>query len=439
VRRGEVRRPDLPPLRHLVSRIRPSGVVGGGGMALLVATVLSNAGNLVFAVLMSRLLGADIYGAFGSIQGIVTVVTVLTMAVQLAVAQTVAGKLRQHTGPLRLHRPVLVAGAAGLGSLLVTAALSPLIEDYLHLSSIGPVLLFGLVLAPTLAATAPTGVLLGRQRYGLVGVSLVSSSFLRIIVGAALVEAGLGLDGALWATAAGQVLLYLVVLWPLRHEIRDTADSVYVPFHLGPAALSLAALSGLSACIAVDSVFARHFLPAAEAGHYVAAATAARIALFAPMAVALIVFPRFAALNAGDPGERRLLGEALAVTALLSVGAAIVLMAVPHLVVDLMFGPRYREAAPLLRILALVGAALGILGLLVYYYLARSSVVAGCSWLGVVAAAGIIVVGLHASGTEIAWVMVGSTATVLTLALVASPLLPTARRLRLMATSRSAA
>jgi len=400
-------------------RLLPAGVVGGGGLALLIATVLSNAGNLVFAVTMSRQLGAGRFGAYGSIQGIVTVIVVLTTSVQLAIAHTVASRLSRNAR-LLLRRPAAGALAAGVGAFVVTAAVSPFLKGYLHLSSLVPVLLLGLVMTPTLAMSVPTGILLGRQRYGVVGASLVAGSFFRVLVGPIFVASGMGLNGALWATVADQLVTYIVVSWALRHEIGSAAGE-RLSTRLGGATLSLVALSGLSAYTAVDSIFARHFLGSAAAGHYVAASTAARIALFAPMAVALIVFPRFSALEKGDPGERRLLGEALAVTALLSLGAAVVLMAFPNLVVHLMFGGRYASSAPLLRILALAGAALGILGLLVYYHLARSSIASTWPWLGVLATAGVITLASHGSGTQIAWVMVGSTAAVLVATLVTPP------------------
>ncbi len=406
-------------------RFLPAGILGGGGIALLVATVVSNGGNFLFAVVMSRLLGADRYGALGSLLGFLTVFTVLIGAAQLAIAQAVAGRLRGMDGALHLRKPIGAAGAVGILGLVVTAAFSPLIEGFLHLSSSVPVILLGLVLFPSVAATLPSGVLLGRQRYGYLGTSIVAGTLGRLATGVALVEAGLGLDGALAASVAGQVLTYLVVLWPLRHEFRGVPDAVSLTPHLGKAALSVVALSGLSAFTAVDSVLARHFLSPASAGHYVAAATAARIALFAPGAVALVAFPRFAALAPGSRADRRLLKEALGVTAVLSIGAAAVLVVLPHLVVSILFGAAYEPAVPMLRILAAAGAAIGLIGLLVYYHQARSSLVAACSWLGVSAAAIVITIWAHGSGTDIAWAMVATTLAVLGMSLAPALWWPT--------------
>ena len=394
----------------------PAGVLGGGAGVLLAATVVSNGGNLVFNVLVSRLLGPERYGALGSVLGFLTVFTVLTTAAQLAVAQAVAGRVRNTEG-LSLRKPVLVAATAGLAGLTMTAAFSPLLEGFLHLASPGLVILLGLVLLPTIAAAVPIGVMLGRQRFGIVGASLMAGTIGRILIGVLLVEVGLGTGGALAGSVGGQLLAYLVVLWPIRHELLSRSGAQELSTRVGVATLSVVALSGLSAFTAVDSILVRHYLAPAAAGHYVAAATAARIALFAPGAVALIAFPRFVALSPGDRAERRLLGEALIVTTLLSVGAAVGLMAVPHLVVTLFFGSSYGAAVPILRVLAVAGASLGVIGLLIYYHQARSSMVAACSWLGVAGAVAVISLSAHGSGTQVAWVMVGATVMVLVVAL----------------------
>lgn len=91
---------------------------------------------------------------------------------------------------------------------------------------------------------------------------------------------------------------------------------------------------------------------------------------------------------------------ATVVTAAPRIVAAAILMVLPHLRVAILFGAAYRDAAPLLRILALVGAAIGVIGLLVYYLQDRSTVVAAST---------VIVVVAHGLGTDISRVMVAST------------------------------
>jgi O-antigen/teichoic acid export membrane protein/glycosyltransferase involved in cell wall biosynthesis len=397
--------------------LMPAGVVGGGGIALLVATVVANGTNLGFNIVISRLLGAERYGALGSIIGFLTVFAVLTSAIQLAVAQGVAEGLKDAVG-LRLRKPVLAAAGSGLVAFLVAAVFAPILQSFLHLRSLWLVVLLGLVLAPTVAATVPAGVLLGRQRYGIVGGSFMLAALGRFVFGIIMVRVGLGVSGALAASLVGQLLAYAMLLWPLHREIKRGAGGEVLPTRLGIATLSTLALSGLSAFTAVDSILARHYLTPVSAGHYVAAATAARIALFAPGAVSLVVFPRFAAASWGERAERRLLAEALVVTAILSVGAAVVLIALPHLAIAVLFGRTYESAVPILRVLAIAGATLGVISLLIYYHQARSSAVAACSWLGVVAAAIVIVLSEHGSSIEIAWTMVATSLSVLGLALV---------------------
>jgi O-antigen/teichoic acid export membrane protein len=110
-------RPSRPLSR--LKNLAPAAVVGSGGLALLAATVVLNGGNLAFNVVMSRLLGAARYGALGSIIGLLTVFTVLAQGAQLAVAQTLAGRLGAAPGRMSLRKPVGVAALAGLGGLVL--------------------------------------------------------------------------------------------------------------------------------------------------------------------------------------------------------------------------------------------------------------------------------------------------------------------------------
>lgn len=409
------------PLRPAgVKRFAPMGVIGTGGITLIAATLASNGSNLLFNIVMSRLLGVSAYGALGSIIGVLIVFSVLATAAQLAVAQSTAKFASTDFSPIQLRWPIGAAAAIGIIILIWAALFNRVVMQFLHLRSSVSVILLGAMLCITFAATTPTGVLLGRQRYGIVGISLVAGNVGRLVIGLVMVEAGLGLTGALVAVVIGQLFGYLVVLWPLRREVRRVPTAARLRMHMGGVVLSVLALSGLSALTAVDSILARHFLSPLAAGHYVAAATAARIALFAPSAVALVVFPRFAAMRADEDREGRLLAEALFATAVLSLGTAAGLMAFTGQIVGFLFGSAYTSAVPTLRVLAVAGAALGVLALLVYYHQARSSVMAACSWLGVSAAALTISVASHGTGTEIAWVMVASTLAVLIIALTSA-------------------
>lgn len=181
-----------------------------------------------------------------------------------------------------------------------------------------------------------------------------------------------------------------------------------IGLHAGPALLAVTALAGVSAFLGIDSLLARHYLSHLDAGDYVAAATAARIALFLPGAVAMTVFPRLAAAHGDHRQVRRLLLHALAVTVALSGGAALVIAAFPHLVIAVLFGSAYQAASGPVTILAAAAAAMGIASVLVYFFLAQRSLAATVCWAAVALVTGLIVV-VHDGLDTIAWITLGVT------------------------------
>ncbi len=357
---------------------------------------------------MSRILGPATYGALGSLLGLITVVTFAVSALQAAVTQTVAERSHEKTGrPLALRPHVFRAGLVAIASLCVVTALSPAFEHYLHLGSPVPVVLLGVFVALSLLTLVPQGVLLGRLSFGVVALSLISAAIIRLTMGIVLADLGFGLDGALVASVVSAGSMLVILVWPLRREMwNSTGDAVVI--HFTSAVLAVTALGGFSALVGVDSFLARHYLSGVESGYYVAAATAARIALFLPSAISLIAFPRFAASRGAGAEARHILAISMLAVGGLGVVAAGAMLVAPHLLISILFGAKYQQAAGPLRILAIAAAGLGLMSVLVYFHLARHSRKSTLPWVGVAVAAGLIAI-WHSNLDSVAWIMLGVT------------------------------
>jgi O-antigen/teichoic acid export membrane protein len=388
-------------------------VLGGGGLAFFLASSVANASNFLFHALMSRLLGPDSYGALGSLLGVITVVTFAAGALQAAVIQAAAAV--GHEGPPALRRHGSMALAVGTGAIVVSWALAPGLESFLHLRSALPVVLIGAFGALSLMAVVPQGVLLGRLCFKVVATALAAGAAVRVGAGVVFVELGFGLDGALAATVLSAAATLAVLAWPLRRQLVRGGDHLRI--RLGPAALAVGAVGGFSALVGVDTFLARHYLPAATAGRYAAAATAARIALFMPGAISLVAFPRLAATRGRGADARRVLVRAAMAVSVLGGGAAAVLAAVPHAVIAVLFGTRYQAAAGALRILAGAAAGLGLVGLFVYAHVAKGHGRALVAWGGVAGAAALIAV-FHRDMQVFAWIMLAVSGLTLSVAAV---------------------
>ena len=402
-------------LRRLVS----SSGLAQGGLAFFVATAMANLSNFVFHVIVSRLLGPSTYGALGALLNTLLVLSVPLAALQAVVTKAESAHLHSegHGIGLRtaLYRAVL-AGAVGTGMLVV---LSPLVDSYLHFQSSVPMILLAIWVLPAVVGAVLQGVLMGRLRFSVVAVAtVVGGIFGRLALGVLLIELGFGLDGAVLASVISQLILTGILLVPLMPEvIHSKVKELGIGFRSG--VHSILALGGYWVLASEDTVLARHFLPAKEAGLYASASTAGRIALFLPGAIGMLAFPRFARDKGAGHLSRSTIRWSFPATALLGLISAVVLLAVPSIVIEVLFGSSYLGAQNAVRILGVEAAGLGILALLIYLHLARDSLASLYAWLG----ATIAFVGIelfHSSTVSLALVMLVSVGVATGVSLVAA-------------------
>jgi glycosyltransferase involved in cell wall biosynthesis len=247
---------------------------------------------------------------------------------------------------------------------------------------------------------------------------------LRLLSGTLLVSAGLGVGGAVAATVIGQVFTTGVLLAVARREVFVKRLNPVV-ISLRDTMLSIGALAGCTTLSGIDVFLARHFLNHVAAGLYAAGATAGHIAMFLPGALVTVAFPKLVAAARTGVSVRKTLTETLGMVTAIGLAAFAVLALMPGLVVDVLFGRNYAEAAGLIGIIGLTSVFLGIGSVLTYFYVARRSAVALSSWAGVALVCVLLSV-FHGGAETVAYCMLASSVAVLML--MSLPALPAAAR-----------
>lgn len=373
--------------------------------AMAAANVLNYAFNLV----MSRLLGPAGYGALGALLALVLVGTVPGVALQAVVARhtTLAGSDVGRLWSRVLVAVVVVGAALGLLTLLV----SPAIAAFLHLPALGPCLWLAAALLPLPLLSAVQGMLQGREWFGVLAAVLLVAAVGRLAVGLGLVEGGLGVEGAMAATAIGSAMAVLVAVPRLRAQgswerprppgtagwrwPRRGTPAAAVG---GEVATAAAGVLGLLLLANVDVLLARHFLPAEASGLYAAGAVLTKIAFWAPQFVVTLVFPRL--VTAAD--RRRLLGRSAVVVAAVGFPLVVAAAVAPQLAARLSFGEAYLDVGPTLPLFAALGTGLALVQLVLFTGMATADrAMYRLLLAGVAAEAVLVTVFLHDTVAEI--------------------------------------
>jgi O-antigen/teichoic acid export membrane protein len=372
---------------------RLPGLLARGALPVAVAVAVQSAGNLGFHAAVGRLLDADAYGALGTV-----LAAMLMLGVPLGAVQTAASALVAEHGLSRASagRTLRVVALWSLGPALAVLACAPLLRDYFHLASLAEAVQLAPYVMIAAVVAAARGLLLGARRIGTVAVTYLVATVVRLALGLAL-TVPFGVSGALAATVTAEVAALLVAARPLRHPDGTSTPGV---LRLGAVAHAGIAVTGLFLFSTVDLLLARHHLRDGSSGAYIAAATVAKTVLALPAAIMSAVFPRLLAGWRRPERARVLTTGGLAVTGPALLGAAVI-VAVPSLVLRVLYGDGYADADGLVRALVSVAAMTSLVTVLTYAALARRARTLLIPWLGAALEAALIET-WHASATQIA-------------------------------------
>ena len=275
----------------------------------LAAFNLTGGLNFLYLIAVGLVLGADSYGLFIALFGVVYLVSALANTIQLATAKQIAA----HGGDLsNVLKPAVVATASVTVLLL---AATPALTGWFNAST-SDIVWTALAAGLTIAAGTGYGVAQGLQRFNALSASQVVMGGGRIAIGLALLGAGFGVSGALAGVALGYLPSLLVL--GLGTRSAETTDP-QAPTSAAPSPSTLLATFITSVAVAaptsLDVVIIQHFFAAEESGVYASIAVLGRVVLFVPIAVSHVVLPRAASRDAGDT---RLLTPALTKTLVLS-------------------------------------------------------------------------------------------------------------------------
>lgn len=422
---------DPPPelvSTNILSTLRTqlkSGIFGRGALSFLVAFAGISISSFLFHLVVSRLLGPSHYGTMGALLGIISLLTVPIGAVQIAVTQAVIDE--QTKGErFSMTRVTRRATVSGLVAMMIVIAVTPIVDSFLHIHSPVPMFLVAVWVPLATVSAVVQGALVGEYRFRPVAfASFVGVGLVRLLLGGVLVEAGLGVSGAVAATIFAQAFTMLSLLYSARHELfGDHRHASVVRTKLRDTVLSIAALAGYTTLIGIDTFLANHFFVATLAGDYAAVAVGAHIAFFVPAALVTVVFPHLADGRGASEASRRIFRQSLRISLVMGLLAALVMTLFPHLTVSVLFGTRYASAAAILGVLSFASVAIGVLILFVYLHLARRSFLALTPWLGVVLSVVLISIdhhSMHAVATIMLLVSVVTTVLIALPALRSSP------------------
>ena len=274
---------------------------------------------------------------------------------------------------------------------------SPLVAAAFDLDGLLPAVLVALTVLPTYLAYAAQGCLLGRERFGLLGLVFVVVALGRFVGGAGAALAGMGVTGVLamtavaaWLASGLALLLVSGGVRRVRHHLRTTWVRAVVH--------GATATSALLVVSTMDVPLARIFLSPFESGEYAVLALFSKAALWGPAFLATLFYPRMARAT-----TRRSVLLAVGSTAAIAAAGVLFAALFAEPLVVIVGGPEYAHLATLVPLFTAVGAAWSVAQVLVYWRLSRGDHRLGYAvWTVAVLVAATVALWRHGSIAEIA-------------------------------------
>jgi O-antigen/teichoic acid export membrane protein len=404
------------------------------GLWVIGATGLVNIINLIYHLFMVRFLSPSDYGALSALLAFLLIITVPAGTVQTTISQRVASAcaLNDMARIRRILRKSLAgAGLGGLMILGIVLLLAGRMTQFLKLDSTVLVVALGLAASFMLMMPVVIGGLQGLERFFHLGLALLFSACLKLLLGVALVLGGWAVVGAMhgfWLAALGGLVFGLLLLKrQLRHMIPLRSDEmlssrflalshwmdevvavVRNPLQVPPyafwAALGVLAYTALTN---LDVVLTRYFFPPHEAGYYAIAAMVARMVLFLPAALSIVLLPKVAHRAALGQPTRPIFFKIWVCTGSLSGLVAVFCFMQPAMVLVTFTGAAHPPSIPLVRILSLAMVGMSLVNVELVYHLGIQAVEK--VWLYLAGAFGqmVLVAYLHRQLESVAWVTFG--------------------------------
>ncbi len=343
-------------------------------MLLLCTNVLAGIFAYLLHPFLGHVLGIQQYGQVAALIALTVVLTtptqiISTVAAKYASSLSASGDHAQLNDFIR--RLTVIFLVVGVVMTVVFLAGSGYVASFLNLNSPQGVIILGFIFIIEFVTPLNLGTIQGLESFGWFSTMTFLSAFLRLTFSIGFVLLGMGVNGVILGIVVSAVLAYLISFLPLVKVIRGPRAATGSLRGLWSySALALIAAGGIVALSTIDTVLARHFLNAHDAGLYAALATIGKIVLFVTSSVSTVMFPKVVALHKnGRPHTREAL-QAILTVLLLSVVAEIPFVLAPGLITRLMFGPAFAAFAVELAPYGLAMLLLAIGQVLMTYFLA---------------------------------------------------------------------
>lgn len=336
-------------------------------------TVIAGLTSALFYILMAKFLSVEDYGLFYSLISFIYLLTIPQETIRTLVSKLFAKfNIKKEKGKMKyvflsyLKKMFFV----GVISFAIFLILIPFMKTLFKTSSL-PLILVGVTLIFAFILPVVWGVLQGTFRFKQLGINNVLEMVVKLSIALLLIfllPGPLKVIGALIAIPASFLFSFLLGLIPIKDILKATKKKYKEKEAWKYALASLAIFTLIGVMCSLDVILARYFFHEKTSGLYAGLSMIATALFFVSMNAKRVMLPTI--VKDGErKNPRRILAKTALIIGLLFGGFFIISFVYPQTIVEIFLGPKYFEAAHLLKYVVLAFAFFSLSVLLAFYNL----------------------------------------------------------------------
>lgn len=250
--------------------------------------------------------------------------------------------------------------------------LAPLIGKFLKISDLSVIIISGITVAAMYVATLNIAFMQSKLQFGKLGIVTILAGAGKLVVGVALVFAGLKSFGALFGNLMYPIILYLSSLYMLRNVITGRGKSANIPLNefLKYALPTVVAILSLSSFISIDVILVKHYFTPDEAGLYGGLSLIGRVIFYFTGPIPIVMFPLVVRRYTKGEKYNNLLYLSLLLVFIPAIFITIFYFIFPSFIIDIFLGGRaYLTLIPLVGLFGIFLTLYSLNNVLISFFL----------------------------------------------------------------------
>ncbi len=341
-----------------------------GSMLVLFGVNLYNFGQMIFHLIVGRLLGRTGYADIAVIVSILGIVIIVQQAFGLTIVKFISSDKNEKSIINFTRWVILWSLCLGIFLSLAFLALSPLLINFLHINQPNSILILSPTIILLVFLNTARSIFQGLLKFGSYVLVNLSEVVTKLLLSVIFILLGWEVFGVMVAIVIGVLCSSLLTYFLLTRYIvgkRDKPPDILPLFKYSVPVFFLSI--ALTSMCSTDIILVKHFFTADEAGLYAALAKLGSIAFFGAAPIASVMFPHISRNHSRGKSYNRFFYLSLLLVLAISIPVVVIYKIFPILVIKFLFGSQFIGGSEILWWFGIYMLLLGIVVLFLQFYL----------------------------------------------------------------------